>query len=296
MALYLLATHAHAQQNNSRPAPLPPTHANVAYGDHPLQVIDVWEAEGDGPRPTLIYIHGGGWAGGDKKRNPSNVKPYLDKGIAYVSINYRLSGEHPLPAPVQDAARAIQFIRHHAPDWNLDPEKMAFTGGSAGACTSMWLLAHDDLANPESEDPIARQSTKPLAAAVGGGQTSIDPKVIEPWIGENVTKHRMIYMAVGETSIEDALANYETHRHLYVEYSPFNHMGAGDPPLWMQYGGDLTLPSKNEGHGIHHGVYGLKMKERAEAAGVEVHLVIPGHSTSEKYPTMESFLMDKLLQ
>ena len=96
------------------PKPLTPTQANVSYGPDPMNVIDFWKAEGDGPRPLLVYIHGGGWTGGDKKTNESRFRPFLEKGVSYAAINYRLTGQAPLPAPVHDAARAIQFIRSKA--------------------------------------------------------------------------------------------------------------------------------------------------------------------------------------
>ena len=66
----------------------------------------------------------------------------------------------------------------------------------------MWILLHDDLADPDSDDPVSRESTRVTAAAVAGGQTSIDPKVIEPWLGPNVLKHNMINMAVGEPDFQ----------------------------------------------------------------------------------------------
>src|SRR5438309_1355971 len=75
---------------------LVPTQADVSYGPHTRNVLDFWKAEGDGPRPLLVYIHGGGWIGGDKKQNPAAIRPYLDKGISCASINYRLTGEAPL--------------------------------------------------------------------------------------------------------------------------------------------------------------------------------------------------------
>lgn len=178
--------------------PAGPTRANVSYGQHPMNVLDFWQAEGEAPRPLLVYIHGGGWTGGDKKRSPSKIQPFLDKGISYAAINYRLTGRHPLPAPVHDAARAIQFLRANADAWNIDTRRIALTGGSAGACTSMWILLHDDLADPQAKDPISRESTRVAAAAARAGQTSIDPKVIKEWLGSNVLKHRMIWMAVGE--------------------------------------------------------------------------------------------------
>ena len=274
---------------------LPPTYANVPYDTDKLTVLDFWKADGESPRPLLVYIHGGGWTGGDKKVSPRFVRTYLDKGISVASINYRLTGTHPLPTPVHDAARAIQFLRHNAAKWNIDKKRIALTGGSAGACTSMWLLLHDDLADPDSPDPIRRESTRVLAAAVRGGQTSIDPPVIREWLGPKVLEHRMIWMAVGEPNMAAAWKNYKKHRATYVEFSPYNHLTKDDPPLWMSYGPDTSLPSKNAGHGIHHPVYGIKMKEKADRLGVECHLIIPRTSTSQRYPTMESFLIDKLL-
>ncbi|WP_298859217.1 alpha/beta hydrolase [uncultured Gimesia sp.] len=289
--LCLLTSTVNAADKKGNPKP---TQADVSYGPYKMNKLDFWQAEGKGPRPILVHIHGGGWIGGDKARI-GNIKPFLDKGISYASVNYRLTGEAPLPAPVHDAARAIQFIRSKAGEWNLNKNKIALTGGSAGACTSMWLLLHDDLADPKSKDPVLRESTRVTAAAVGGGQTSIDPKVIEPWLGPNVLKHNMIHKAVGGKSMQDVMDNYPKHEALYKEFSPYNHLTSDDPPLLMTYNNNMKLPSENAGHGIHHPVYGVKMKEKADKAGTECHLLIPGVSKSKQYKDTNSFLMDKLL-
>lgn len=292
LSLMVVVAAAHAADPKPQIAP---TQADVSYGLDARNVLDFWKAAGETPRPLLVYIHGGGWTGGDKKRDTSAYQPFLDKGISCAAINYRLSGEHPLPAPVHDAARAIQFLRTKAIEWNIDTKHIALTGGSAGACTSMWLLLHDDLADPKSADPVLRESTRVCAAAVAAGQTSIDPKVIEGWLGPNVLKHRMINMAVGEATMEGALQNYDKHRALYVEFSPYNHVDKQDPPLLMTYGADMTLPSKDAGHGIHHPVYGVKLKEKSDSVGHECHLLIPGTSKSDKYRSADEFLIDKLL-
>ncbi len=288
-------TFADEKKAAAKPKPVAPTMANVSYGPHAENVIDFWKADGDGPRPLHIYIHGGGWRGGTKATKAGQMEPFLAKGISCASVEYRLTPDNPLPAPVHDAARAIQFIRSKAEEWNIDPDKIALTGGSAGACTSMWLLMHDDLADPDNADPVLRESTRVTAAAVGGGQTSIDPKQIVPWLGEKVLDHLMIANAVGEPNAEAALANYDKHEAHYKEFSAYNHVSKGDPPLFMSYGSDMTLPSKNAGHGIHHPVYGLKMKEKCDEMGVECHLVIRGVSESEKYKNANEFLFDKLL-
>jgi acetyl esterase/lipase len=277
------------------PKQIPPTHADVSYGPHERNVLDFWKASGEGPRPLLVYIHGGGWTSGDKKQDTAKYQPFLDKGISCAAINYRLSGIAPLPAPVHDAARAIQFLRTKAKEWNIDTAHIALTGGSAGACTSMWLLLHDDLADPKATDPVLRESTRVCAAAVSSGQTSIDPKVIEGWLGPNVLKHRMINLSVGEPTIEAALKNYEKHQALYQEFSPYNHVDGNDPPLLMTYPADMTLPCKDAGHGIHHPVYGVKLKEKSDKVGHECHLLIPGVSKSDKYATPNDFLFAKLL-
>jgi arylformamidase len=287
---FTLATFALADAT-----PLPPTHADVSYGPYKRNVLDFWQAAGAGPRPLLIYIHGGGWVGGDKKQNPDAIRPWLAQGISYAAINYRLTATDPLPAPVHDAARAVQFLRTKAGAWNINKKRIALTGGSAGACTSMWILLHDDLANANAADPVLRESTRVTAAAVVAGQTSIDPKVIEKWVGPNVLKHRMIWMAVGEKSMDDAFKHYAKHRALYVEFSPYNHLDGGDPPLFMTYGNDMTLPSKDAGHGIHHPVFGLKMKAKADEVGHECYLLIPGVSKPGKYRNADEFLTEKLL-
>lgn len=282
------------EEKDSVPPVPTPTKANVAYGPHPENVLDFWKAEGDGPRPLHVYIHGGGWRAGSKKVAPGYLDRYLEAGVSCASVEYRLTPDNPLPAPVHDAARAIQFIRTKAAEWNIDPEQIVLTGGSAGACTSMWLLMHDDLADPESEDPVLRESTRVSAGAVWAGQTSIDPKQIVPWIGPNGIEHPMIANAVGEKSIETALENYDQHQALYREFSSFNHVSEGDPPLYMRYKVDMELPSRDAGHGIHHPVFGVKMKEKCDELGVDCHLLVPGTDYQSEFKTEAEFLLDFL--
>jgi acetyl esterase/lipase len=278
-------------------APPAPTRADVSYGSHPLNVLDFWSARGEGPRPLLVYIHGGGWIGGDKTRNDDRqngdaIRSYLARGISCAAINYRLTGSAPLPAPVHDAARAIQFLRTKAADWNIDKTRIALTGTSAGACTSMWILLHDDLANPKSKDPVLRESTRVCAAAVFSGQTSIDPPVIEGWLGANVLKHPMIWMAVGEPNMAAVMAHYEKHRSVYAEFSPINHLDRNDPPLLMTYENDEKLPSDDA---IHHAVFGQKLKEKSDRLGHECYLLVKNAPTSGAYRSAHEFLAAKLL-
>lgn len=280
----------------TEPPPQPqPTRANVSYGPDARNVLDFWQAPGDGARPLLVYIHGGGWLTGDKSQKGPAIQPFLDKGISFAAVNYRLTPAHPLPAPVHDAARAIQFLRSQANHWNIDNKHIALMGPSAGACTSMWILLHDDLANPQATDPVLRESTRVCAAAVSVGQTSIDPHVIKEWLGPNVLKHPMIANAVGELDITAVMKDRERYQNLYSEFSPINHVDGKDPPLFMTCSAEIDLPSRDAGHGIHHPTFGLKLKEKSDRAGHECHLVIPGLSISKQYVDGNEFLLKKLL-
>ncbi|MDC0273392.1 alpha/beta hydrolase [Planctomycetaceae bacterium] len=294
IAFLILPTLAHAQKEEAPKPAVKRTIADLQYSEHKSCTLDFWKAAGDTPRPLHIHIHGGGWTGGDKTIGWSAAKFWLDHGVSHASINYRLTGETPLPAPVHDAAYAIQFIRSKAKEWNIDPDRIVLTGGSAGACTSMWMLFHDDLADPTSDDPVKHHSTRVTAAAVNAGQVSIDPPQCQEWLGDGVLLHRMIWTSVGAKNMAEAWAKYEQYKPLYQEFTPYNHLTKGDPPLLMTYGTDMSLPSKTAGHGIHHPVYGVKMKEKADKLGVECHLLIPKHSKSDKYADANAFLLDKL--
>jgi carboxylesterase type B len=147
-----------------------------------MQVIYFWRAKSEQPTPLLVYIHGGGWQGGDRSVARSMILPALEAGISVASVEYRTIKDStadglvpPVKGPMLDCARALQFCRSKAKEWNLDKTKVALSGGSAGACTSLWLAFHDEMADPNSPDPIARESTRVLCAAVSGAQTTLDP-------------------------------------------------------------------------------------------------------------------------
>jgi acetyl esterase len=101
-------------------AAIEPTHADVAYGPHERNKIDLYLVESKAPTPLVLYIHGGGFQGGDK-RPAGSVRDYHAAGWSVAAINYRLTNVLPAPGQYLDCARAIQFIRHNAGKWNINP-------------------------------------------------------------------------------------------------------------------------------------------------------------------------------
>jgi acetyl esterase/lipase len=303
------ATKAPAKAKAKAPPMRPmPMVADYAYGkDSERQTFDFWQAKSDKPTPVVLLIHGGGWRGGDKTIYGTNmIEPFLDEGISVAAVNYRFieqameqKVEPPVKAPLYDAARALQTIRSMAKEWNLDPKRVGATGGSAGACTSLFLALHDDLADPNSDDAIARQSTRLSCAAVSGAQTSLDPKELREWVPNAIyAGHAFGFAAPGRQRPEEfelLLANREKVLPWIKEYSPIEHVSKDDPPVYLDYPNQKTPPKvgQTETDPTHSAMYGVKLAEKMQAAGVEAVLSYPGQQ-DEKYGSVVTFLIAKL--
>jgi acetyl esterase/lipase len=267
----------------------------VAYGSHPRQVLDFYQAKSDKPTPVVLYIHGGGWRNGDKKTNP---QAFLDKGVSVVAINYRYvqnavedKVEPPVKAPLEDAARALQFIRSKAGEWNHDKKRIGATGGSAGACSSLWLAFREDLADPNSKDPIARESTRLFCAAVNGAQVSLDPKELREWM----PNYGYGAHAFGLKNFQELIDNREKVLKWIKEYSPIEHVTKDDPPIALFYTGEKPVVGASPKDPTHSGIMGVKLEEKLKAVGVEVILVHP-ERTHPMYKNSTEYLIDRLLK
>ena len=281
-----------------------PTHYDVAYGSHPKQVFHFWKAESDKPTPLLFFIHGGGWSGGGRLSGLSALLPsMLSEGISVVSVEYRFIVEAtadgvspPVKGPLHDAARALQFIRSKATEWNIDKQRIGASGGSAGACTSLWLAFHPDLADSNSSDLIARESTRLFCAAVNGAQTTLDPAQMKEWT-PNSTYGGHAFGFKGDPSsklsaFDEFFSKRETILPWIAEYSPYALVTADDPPIYLSY---ATAPAlgQNQKDPTHSANFGIKLREHCIAAGVPCELFYPD-APEVKHSTAKEFLIEKL--
>ena len=301
--LMLIAVNFSYAQN-SKPVP---DLANVKYGEHERNVFDIWFADTTKTTPLAIYIHGGGFVAGSKEKLKANdLSQLLKAGISVASINYRYLTIAPLPAAHNDAKQALQFIRSKAKEWKIDKDKVAAFGSSAGAQISMWLAFSDDMANPESKNPIERESTRLTCVATNIGQTTNDvdfrkalakkhlkdrynTEFIKKYFGDKMERKRITVF--GAKTIEEA---NETAKRL----SAMSLVSADDPPIFMTYfmSPDAKAPDnpkKIKGWLIHHVDYGIILKDKMDKLNIEADLKYRGAET--KYESLVEFFVDKLL-
>lgn len=281
-----------------------PTAADVAYGPHPKQVLHFWKAESAQPTPLLFFIHGGGWMGGNRTSGLVGLLPEMLKaGISVVSIEYRFIPEAtadkvvpPVKGPLRDAARALQFVRSKAREWNIDKQRIGASGGSAGACSSLWLAFHPDLADPKSSDPVARESSRLWCAAVSGAQTTLDPKQMKEWTpNSKYGGHAFGFTGDREKKLsqfDEFLAKRDTILPWIAEYSPYALVTADDPPVYLFYSAPPAL-GQDQKDPTHTSNFGVKLQERCKEAGVACELFYPG-APDAKHATVASYLIETL--
>ncbi len=182
------------------------------------------------PRPGIVVIHGGGWLEGDKSSFasrehgvPGNIVDFAALGFVAVTINYRLSGEAPFPAALEDCKNAVRWMRAHARDYNLDPDHIGAFGNSAGGHLALLLGMVGKDAHLEGDGPYQDQSS--LVQAVVSDSGPID--LIEQY-RQGTLRHVCDRFMGGPPDGERAAA--------YRRASPSGQITPGTPPVLLIYG------------------------------------------------------------
>ncbi len=250
-----------------------PTHADVAYGPHERNKLDLWLAPSATPTPLVVYIHGGGFVGGSKAgASAEMINGCLARGVSFMAINYRFRPGAPIQDILRDCARSIQFVRAHATRYNLDPKRIASYGGSAGAGSSLWLAVHDDLADPASPDPVLRQSSRILAAGAINGQATYR---LDRW-AEILGPGLESYERPGETAAFYGAASPEDLKRPEIQAAMHDvdmlaHMTKDDPPLFL-FTSHPSGAIGNRGHLLHHPDHARAVKRRADELGIPAQM------------------------
>jgi acetyl esterase/lipase len=173
--------------------------------------------------PAVLWLHGGGWERGDKNGN-SGALMLADAGFVTASIFYRLSGDSPFPADIQDCKCAIRYLRANARTYGIDPNRIGVAGASAGGHLAELVATANDKAGLEGDGGWESVSSRVRAASAYYGASDFTVGALE-------FQHH-----TGKVIVKLFGGNEKEKPDLYKQGSPINHVSRDDPPLLLVHG------------------------------------------------------------
>ena len=244
-ALYALATlvaGALAQD--------PTVYYDISYGsDHERQKLDLYVPPGyDTPRPVVIWIHGGGWWGGDKFTAAAKADILCPAGFAVAGINYRYSTQATFPAQIHDCKAAVRWLRAHAEAYNLEPTRFGVWGHSAGGHLAALVGTSGSVADLEGVvtgggmvDCLAASSRVQAAADYAGLNDFF--QLDEAHMGPDSSVSVLIGECVGDIIAHQYEPQWAESVALLRSASPCSHVTSDDPPFYIAHGtADESVP------------------------------------------------------
>ena len=219
--------------------------------DWPEQLTaTVFRPEGEGPHPGILLVHGGGWRGGSPDDISRIARRYARSGFVAVNVSYRFAPAHLFPAQLHDVQQAMHWLHGNADELDLDAERIAAMGYSAGAhlVSLMALVAGQ---GGELDTPHGGRETRPFAVIAGGTPTDL-----RKW-----ETGRLVEGFLGGTQAEK--------REAYRLASPVVHVHAEAPPFFLFHGRmDRLVPLDHaedfseilNQHALHHELYMQRLR------------------------------------
>jgi len=184
--------------------------------------LDVYRLrdQGDEGKPTLVFIHGGAWKTGKRSDYLPYLIDYAKKGYVTATVSYRLSRVAKFPAAVRDVNCAVRWLKIHAEEFGIDPERMVLIGGSAGGHLSMMVgyAGEEELFQPECETDSVSSEVRAVVNLYGPTDLTTEEA-----------------RGRGEP-ISFLGATYEEHPELYQQVSPRFYIRPGLPPTLIFHG------------------------------------------------------------
>lgn len=288
--------------------------SDMAYGNLDRQTFDMLLYPNSvEPTPLVLYFHGGGFTAGDKSiaftgGTTQDINHYLTNGIAFATANYRLLQDvdtEGVIKPLSDALRVLQFIRLHAEQLNIDPERIVLQGNSAGAGAALWVGLNDDMAISDSSDLIAQQSSRVTAIAVTETQATYD---IVRWetdvfLEYNITLELALVLGLESRLFSfygiDALEELnDPDIELYRDrVDMLDLITPDDPPIWVSNERQPLSPPVTVDILFHHANHALMLKQQADAIGLPSVFYMPVLDINDPSgETLAEFVTRQLLE
>ncbi|MEL7037654.1 MAG: alpha/beta hydrolase [Cyanobacteria bacterium J06592_8] len=205
------------------------THLDINYltiNGHSLK-LDIYQRKTSQPHPTLIFIHGGGWIGGERRLQVRKLIPYLEMGLSVVNIEYRLAEIALAPAAVADCLCALCWVIRHAEKYNFDTDKIILAGESAGG--HLALTTGMIPASTEWDLPCTGDEELKVAAIINWyGITDVRDLIV----GNNIREYAVMWLGNQPNKLEIA-----------EKVSPLNYIQPNLPPILTIHGdADTVVP------------------------------------------------------
>lgn len=211
----------------------------------------------NGPVPTAIYIHGGGWVSGEKESYMLNIFPYLEMGCAVVSVEYRLAKVSLAPAAVEDCRLALRWVIKNARKYGFDTTRIVVTGGSAGGHLALMTGMLDSNAGFDSPKEWDQINPPMKVAAIVNWFGITD--VADLLSGPNRQNYAISWL--GSQPNREALAE---------SISPITYVREGIPPILTIHGDNDNLVPYS---------HAIRLHKALDKANVQNQLItIPGGS------------------
>jgi acetyl esterase/lipase len=221
---------------------------------------------------AVIVVVSGGFFSSHAAVNPQFGKPLLDRGYTVFAVVHGSQPRYTVPEIVGDMNRAVRFIRHHADDYGIDPQRIGVTGGSAGGHLSLMLGTAGDKGNADANDPVDRESSRVQAVACFFPPTDLlnygapGRELIHAMDHGKPFRPAFDYRELDtEKNLWVPVTDDEKLRRTAREVSPIFHVSADDPPTLILHGDrDELVPLQQSATFI----------EKLKGAGVEAKLVV----------------------
>ena len=190
----------------------------------------------ENPAPVFVWIHGGGWQGGRKESGIYSMVPFVRRGFVSVTIEYRLTDEAPFPAQIEDCKCAIRYLRAHADKYQIDPDRIAVGGASAGGHLAALVGTSGGIDELEGSGGWPEQSSEVQAVVDLYGPTDFELFVTT----KGYEKHNR------DGSPESKLLGGGTvleNKNGIRQVNPITYIDKDDPPFLIIHGSeDPTVP------------------------------------------------------
>jgi hypothetical protein len=275
-------------------APYVPTFADVSYGPSPHQIMNIYlPPQVKGPFPVVLW-YGSIWKAG---KGCAGQDRFYPANVGVIAVEMRAMEDAnadkvtvPISYVLLDARRALQFVRLHAADYNIDPDRIATAGGSQGTLPALYVACAGEKADRKSSDPVERVSTKVTCVGCWRSQPSIDPKVMQEWVpGVKWGAPALGY------DFDTSLQKRDELLPAIQQWSPDALIHKGVPPIYFYNNWGLTKPDdvSQMDYLVHSPQWALGFQKLAQAKGVTCYSEFPGHAP-EKYKDMWDFLIQEL--